>query len=59
MRNYSKNVKDLYMPMGGRNKSKSVRGGGDNYSDNEAAISQTLEERKNYIGSELDSGITV
>ena len=47
------------MPMGGRNKSKSVRGGGDNYSDNEAAISQTLEERKNYIGSELDSGITV
>ena len=55
IKNYSKNVKDLYMP--GKGKRPTVSQGGKGLSDHEALMSNNAEERKAYLATEADQGI--
>lgn len=51
VRNYAKNVKDLYMPGKGKRPTISQ---GQGLSDNEANINSYAEERKAYLATEAD-----
>ena len=53
VRNYAKNVKDLYMPGKGKRPAISQ---GQGLSDNEGNANSYAEERKAYLATESDQG---
>ena len=54
IKNYAKNVKDLYMPGKGKRPPVSQ---GHGLSDNEAMMNNNAEERKAYLDTEADHGV--